>query len=72
MSFPVKRPVWRPRIREILFSTECFLLDEFSSKTIYLTSRFKKNWIGENLWFYMDEFSSKTVSEISQKFANKG
>ena len=23
-------------------------------------------------WFLMDEFSSKTVSEISQKFANKG
>ena len=33
MSFPVIRPVSRPRIRKILFSTKCFLLDEFSSKT---------------------------------------
>ena len=37
MSFPVKRPVWRPRIREILFSTKCFLLDEFSNKTACVT-----------------------------------
>ena len=33
MSFPVIRSVSRPRIRKILFSTKCFLLDEFSSKT---------------------------------------
>ena len=33
MSFRVRRPVSDPRIRKILFSTECFLLDEFSSKT---------------------------------------
>ena len=33
MSFPVKRLVWRPKIGKILFSPECFLLDEFSSKT---------------------------------------
>ena len=32
---------------------------------------FEKNWIGTHD-FLMDEFSSKTVSEISQKFANKG
>ena len=37
MSFPVKRSVWRPRIGEILFSTKCFLLDEFSSKTACVT-----------------------------------
>ena len=37
MSFPLKRPVWRPRIREILFPTKFFLLDEFSSKTACVT-----------------------------------
>ena len=37
MSFPAKRPVWRPKIGKILFSPECFLLDEFSSKTACVT-----------------------------------
>ena len=37
MNFPVKRPVWRPRIRKILFFTKYFLMDEFSSKTVCVT-----------------------------------
>ena len=37
MSFPLKRPVWRPRIRKILFFTKYFFMDEFSSKTVSVT-----------------------------------
>ena len=62
-------------------------MDKFSSKMACVTpqnspiddwisfpvkrSSSLKNWIGTHD-FLMDEFSSKTVSEIPQKFANKG
>ena len=37
MSFPVKRPVWRPRIEKKLNRYPWFLMDEFSSKTVCVT-----------------------------------
>ena len=63
-------------------------MDEFPSKTVYVTPQnspiddwmsFPIKGLGTTRFlkklkhdFWMDEFSSKTVSEISQKFANKG
>ena len=45
-------------------------LDEFSNKTVLLTTRFLKR-LNSSHDVLMDEFSSEAVLEISQKFANK-
>ena len=52
MSFPVKRPTWRPSICDILFSTKYLLLDEFSSKTVLLTIQFFKKLNIRYSWFF--------------------